>query len=132
MKKAITAICLFLASATAFAQEQTVQITCNAGNLLSVQGVLENDVFTGTVIVSVGGTQVLSLDNLKYKKTQNPGEYYDLVKDEVASQAKYDDIYFIPDLLNLSTTQKSQVLFWLPTTDDRGENSPILLKVRSH
>lgn len=129
MKKAIAMIFLFLVSTTAFAEEHAVQIICKAGTLLSAQGTVEKDVFTVTITVSVGSTQILNLYNLKYKKTENSSEYYRLVKDDVASQVKYNDIYFVPEILNLSKGQKSLVHLWLPTTNDNGENSPILTSI---
>lgn len=128
MEKLFIMICLLLTSFATLATE-AVQIKCSSGTLLSVQGVLENDIFIGTIVVSVGATQVLSLNNLKYQKTQDSGEYYKLIEDEVASQAKFDDIYFVPNLLLLSPAKKSQVFLWLPIIDDHGENSPILVRV---
>ncbi len=107
--------------------DQGEKIQCNSDRLLSIAGTLKGDIFESTIIVSMNGNVVLNVSNLKYKKSEDSGKYYSLVEDEVSRSVQYQNLYFVPTLLNLEKGITNIVFLWVPTLDEQGKPSPILI-----
>ncbi len=133
MKTTILAMSFLLASLNAFAAEASSTLNCKSnGNRLSLKGSFNEDgVLTSTVRVSYDQASY-TVENIRYAPSETPGAFY-LVEDEAAALAKDEGIYFVPSSFYApakGSPEKFRRYFylWLPTLDEKGEKSPILIR----
>jgi|CXWL01.1.fsa_nt_gi hypothetical protein len=119
---AILAITLFLgAAAPAFAES----LSCTAGDFLSIQGELQDGIFTARTTVTLAGTNIVEAQNLKYKKS---AENFLLVEDDAARSVEFEGRHFVPEMLDLTIGTPSLVYFMIPYKDAQRQLHPVLVR----
>ena len=111
-----------------FSSASAESLDCKAGNFLSIQGDLQDGIFTAHVTMLAEGTlPFVDAQNLTYKKSDDPGHFFRLVEDDFSQSVKNDGKYFIPEFLDLTIGTRSLIHFFLPTKGDQGQPMHILI-----
>ena len=110
--------------APAFAEN----LSCTAGDYFTIQGELQDGIFTAQTTVVLAGANVIDVQNLKYKKSDKPGLHFQLIADDASRSAAPNDRHLVPGMLDLTIGTPSLVYFSLPSKDDKGQLRPVLIR----